>query len=538
MHRIYTAPEASETDAFTIRNVGIPSLVLMERASLGVTKRVMDVLAGEKGYGTLHLRPVICVCGKGNNGGDGLCVARQLKEWGVNVSVFLAWSKAEQENVSFPPADKTQRRHSDDKTGKSSLPSDFDTQLEICRRVGIRFADRLTIPKDAVIVDAVFGNGLDREVGGAYRDVIKKINASGAYVISVDLPSGINATTGRVMGIAVNADETVTFGAERLGHILYPGAAHTGKLTVENIGWQMPDELEDGMGYYLTDSDDLDLIPARSDDSHKGTFGNVLIIAGSKEYGGAAALSCTSAYMTGSGMVRLYTHEDNRTAVLASRPETVVTEYDKGDFKTENETETLEKLKELLKKADSVVMGPGMGKSEISAKIVRYVIENVTCPLIIDADALNLIAEDTAIFKPRKISDMTITPHLKEAAILLGISVDEAGEDLIKTCLNLHEKYKVNVILKGAVTVMTDGKSVFINSGANSGMACAGSGDVLSGILGSLAGFGLKKDELMRAGVFLHAEAGRLAKEKKGAAGMLPMDVAGAVGDVLKSTLR
>ena len=516
MHRIYTAREAGMIDRYTINDIRIPSLVIMERASLGVTKQVMSISDGRT-EDTLRLsRPVICVCGKGNNGGDGLCVARQLKEHGANVSVFLAG----------------------DRTKKRSLFSDFETQLEICRRIGIRFTERLSIPKDAIIVDAIFGNGLDREIDGAYRDVIKKINASGAYVISVDLPSGINATTGRVMGTAVNADETVTFGAERLGHILYPGAAHTGKLTVENIGWQLPDELEDGNGYYLTDSDDLDLIPARSDDSHKGTFGNVLIIAGSKEYGGAAALACTSAYMTGAGLVRLYTHEDNRTAVLASRPETVVTEYDKGDFKPENEAETLGKLKELLQKADSAVMGPGMGKNDISAKIVRNVIANVTCPLILDADALNLIAEGSVIFKPRKGTDITITPHLKEAAVLLGISVDEAGEDLVKTCLDLHEKYKVNVILKDSVTVMTDGNRVFINSGANSGMACAGSGDVLSGILGSLAGFGLKRDELMRTGVFLHSEAGRLARERKGTSGMLPLDVAGAVGDVLKSTVR
>lgn len=514
MHRIYTASEAAAIDSFTINNIGIPSLVLMERASLGVTKRVLSVLGDKKEDGSRSC-PVICVCGKGNNGGDGLCVARQLTEQGVDVSAFLAGGNP--------------YRHG---------TPDFDTQLEICRRTGVRFRDRLRIPENAVVVDAIFGNGLDREVDGAYRDVIKKIKAAGAYVISIDIPSGINATTGGVMGIGVKADETVTFGAERLGHMLYPGAEYTGRLTVEKIGWQGEASVRKDEGFYLLDTGESALIPGRSDDSHKGSFGNVLIIAGSKEYGGAAALACTSAYMTGAGLVHLYTHEDNRTAVLSARPETVVTDYDKGDFKPENEEESLEKLKGLLQKADSVVLGPGMGKSDISAKIVKYVTANVNCPLIMDADALNLIAEGKVPFKIRKGADVTITPHLKEAAVLLGISVEAAGRDLTDTCRQLHKKYKTNVILKGPVTMMTGGKSIFINNGRNSGMACAGSGDVLAGVLGALAGLGLSGDELMCAGVFLHSEAGRQARYKLGPAGMMPLDVAGAVGDVLKSTVR
>ena len=512
MHKIYTAAGAKQTDEHTIKIIGIPSLVLMERAAAGVTKRVLDVLKDD------NKQPVICICGKGNNGADGLAVARQLSERGADVSVYLC---------------NTIKKSAGD---SDDIKSDFDIQLNICLNIGLKFLKTLRIPAGAIVVDSVFGNGLDREVGGIYKDVMAKINKSGAYVIATDIPSGINATTGRVMGSAVRADETVTFGTERTGHILYPGAEYTGRLTVENIGWQTAGLKENGISYYLLDEDDLKLIPERKANSHKGSFGNALLIAGSKEYGGAPILCAGAAFASGAGLVRVYTHEKNRTPLLSRLPEAIVSSYGMSGFEPDKLKESKDELKRLIKNADATAAGPGLGKSNAAVEILKCVFENVTCPLILDADALNLIADGRITLPAGKCSDIIITPHLKEAARLLKCDVGEVEADLPGTALKLHKKFNAGVILKSAVTVITDGKEIFINKGGNSGMACAGSGDVLTGLLCGLAAQGLKGAELMCAGVYLHSAAGECAKRRLGEAGMLPSDIAKSVRDVLKST--
>ena len=518
MHKIYTAAQAQHTDEYTIETIGVPSLVLMERAALCVTGRILQILGSDRS------RPVVCVCGKGNNGADALCVARQLSEEDVNVSVFLCG-----EGVSMEIS--------------SGKKTDFDTQLDICRKTGIRFLKKLSIPSDAIVVEGVFGNGLDREVEGAYKDVIKKLNASEAYVVSIDIPGGINATTGEVMGTAVNADETVSFGSERVGHVLYPGAGHSGRVTVGKIGWQTDAAGTSGPEFFLLDDEDLFLMPDRPAYSHKGTFGSALVVAGSHDYGGAAVLCAKAAFMTGTGLVRVFTHEDNRAAVLSCVPEAIVTEYDTEDNKLEDPGETLEELKGFVKRADSVIVGPGLGKSHASVSILQCVLENAAGSVIMDADALNILADSLKektdgiykSFMKMKKNGIVITPHIKEAASLLGTDKDAVSSDMPGSCRHLHNTLGVNVVLKSAVTVMTEGSRFFINRGGNSGMACAGSGDVLAGILGGLAARGLKGAELMRAGVYLHACAGELARERYGETGMLPSDVALCVRDVIKS---
>ena len=625
MHKIYTAAQAQQTDEYTINTIGIPSLVLMERAALGVTKRILEILKGDR------QRPVICVCGKGNNGADGLAVARQLSEADVNVSVYLCGSSSsqlsgdvEKNSMIAGEAGKAElsgKSSSSVKTGKKSVKTDneqktddFGIQLDICRKTGIPFMNKLTIPSNAIIAEGIFGNGLDREVGGVYKDIIKKINSSGAYVVSIDIPAGVNAATGEIMGIGVNADETVTFGAERTGHILCPGAECAGKLSVVNIGWQteisekIPDkttgrtaekndvrsesmtvarnsseksyEYYHDRAFYLLDDEDLKLLPPRPAFSHKGTFGNTLVVAGSWEYGGAAVLCAKAAYMTGARLVRVYTHEDNRSAVLSNVPEAIVTEYEREDFEEEKLKETLDTLKTFVKKAGSIVVGPGLGKSEASVHILKCVLENAACTVILDADALNIISDSICrkqlfgkktsdpvqtgpgycikdIFlklKKKNKADVIITPHIKEAALLLSAEEGSAGIDMLHlknnifsgadtgavsagmpgACLHLHDMLGVNVVLKSAVTVMTDGRDIFINKGGNSGMACGGSGDVLAGLIGGLAAQGIKGNELMRLGVYLHSKAGELARERYGEPGMLPSDVALCVRDVLK----
>ncbi len=510
MHRIYTARQAQLIDEHTIKNIGIPSLVLMERAALGVTERVIEVLDGDKD------RQVICVCGKGNNGADGLCIARQLRELSANVAVYICGSD---------------RQKKDTGSKKSLLKgsSDFEIQLDICKKTGVRFLSTLRIPSGAVLIEGIFGNGLDREIGQPFAGIITKINRSDAYVISVDIPAGINAGTGQVMGTAVRADETVTFGSERLGHVLYPGNEFTGRLKAVNIGWQTNGVSSDEMDHYLTDKKELDLIPYRPSNSNKGCFGNGLIVAGSEEYGGAPVLSAAGAFMSGAGLVRVFTHKDNRSAVLAKIPEAIVVTYENI------QGEDIEKLKYLIKKADAIVAGPGMGQDETSENMVRIILENAGSTLILDADGLNLISCGRVKPVKRPGADIIVTPHIKEASALLGCGIDDVAGNMTDSCLSLHKLFGAYVILKSSVTVMTDGRDIFINKGQNSGMAVAGSGDVLAGIIGGLAGQGLKGKELMTASVYLHGAAGNKARDRYGEYGMLPSNIAICVRDVLKS---
>lgn len=281
MQYIADAKEAKEIDGISIRQIGIPSFVLMERAAMKVADCVYRIMDHEHGK-------VLAICGMGNNGGDGVAAARILMERGCQVELAYIGNK---EHAS----------------------EEMMTQMEIASKLSIPIADSLEMEKYDVIIDAIFGIGLSREIKGEYHKMIQQINQSGAHVVSVDIPSGVDATTGKVFGIAVKADDTVTFGVNKRGLVLFPGAQYAGKVHVEEIGFPKKalEEVSPKVISYERD-DILKIFPKRIPCSNKGTYGRILVIAGSEHMGGAALFAALAAYRMGSGLVKVFTHENNR----------------------------------------------------------------------------------------------------------------------------------------------------------------------------------------------------------------------------------
>lgn len=508
MKYILDAMQSKEVDTFSIQEIGIPSLVLMERAALAVTEQIMKAYADKK---------ILCVCGSGNNGADGLAAARQLSEKNADVSVMLAAGR--------------------DKKGTL----EYEVQKNIIEKLNINIVDDYVCGKFDVVVDAVFGIGLSRDITGEYAELIDTINSDSARVIAVDIPSGVNASSGAVMGTAVQAAQTVTFGYLKRGIVLYPGAGCAGKVTVADIGFvkSVVDALKDTAFTY--DKSDLCMIPPRRTDGNKGTFGKVLIAAGSQNMGGAAIFSGMAAYRCGCGLVKLLTHEVNHDAVLKHLPEALMSLY---TGLSECDTDSREEAEECFKQqiasdcgwADCVVLGPGISTDNTAVTLVNSVLECVKAPIIIDADALNVIAvHNMSGYAVGK--QVIITPHVGEMARLTGLSVKEIKENPVKTAKEYAEKEGVVCVLKDARTIVTDGVNVYINTSGCDALATGGSGDVLTGVIAGMLMNGLPLLQAAALGCFIHGRAGELAGEDMGNRAVTARDVADYVGNVIKDCI-
>lgn len=537
MRYVLDAASMKNVDSYSINTLGIPSVVLMERAALSVTEAIES-----KVKGNIHT-DIICVCGRGNNGADGLAVARQLYLKGYNVDVYIINSHAS--------------------------TKEFDIQLNIIKNLGIECINSPDFSKYGVIVDALFGNGLSRELEGEARIVVDTINkcstsmrsqyTQNSYnngsrlVVAVDIPSGISASTGVVMGSAVNADITVTFGFEKIGHILYPAASYCGKIIRKDIGFaQYPDMTRDIFTYDYSDISDM--LPLRKPDGNKGTFGKALVIAGSRLYGGAAVLSSRAAARIGAGLVRTLTHISNRTAVITGNMECIVDTYDtdeeRGDFV--KNTETL--VDKCVCWADVVCIGPGLSMEESAVKLVRSVSAKKNIKKLYDADALNIIAQykieldgsnddvgyeaggnsGNASYKD-DMSDknVVVTPHIGEMSRLTGLDIAVIKNNPIDTARTYSREHNCVCVLKDARTIVSDGERVYINMSGNDGMATGGSGDVLSGIITGLMAQGLTTFEASALGVYIHGCAGDEAALRNGKYSMVAGDIIDNIKNVL-----
>ena len=537
MRYVLDAASMKNVDSYSINTLGIPSVVLMERAALSVTEAIES-----KVKGNIHT-DIICVCGRGNNGADGLAVARQLYLKGYNVDVYII--------------------NSHDST------KEFDIQLNIIKNLGIECINSPDFSKYGVIVDALFGNGLSRELAGEARIVVDTINKCSTsvrsqytqnsdnngnrLVVAVDIPSGISASTGVVMGSAVNADITVTFGFEKIGHILYPAASYCGKIIRKDIGFaQYPDMTRDIFTYDYSDISDM--LPLRKPDGNKGTFGKALVIAGSRLYGGAAVLSSRAAARIGAGLVRTLTHISNRTAVITGNMECIVDTYDTdeecGDFV--KNTETL--VDKCICWADVVCIGPGLSMEESAVKLVRSVSAKKNIKKLYDADALNIIAQykieldgsnddvdyeaggnsGNASYKD-DMSDknVVVTPHIGEMSRLTGLDIAVIKNNPIDTARTYSREHNCVCVLKDARTIVSDGERVYINMSGNDGMATGGSGDVLSGIITGLMAQGLTTFEASALGVYIHGCAGDEAALSNGKYSMVAGDIIDNIKNVL-----
>lgn len=483
-----------EADRYTIQELSVPSLTLMERAARACVERIR-----ENGYDTSR---ICVVCGSGNNGGDGFAIARMFAEEGCYVTAVMAGNP-------------------------SHLTKEAAYQKELFEKTEGKLCDEFPEAEYSIIIDALFGVGLSREVSGKYYELIGQMNAAPGCKIAVDIPSGVSADTGAVLGTAFQADETVTFQAEKLGLILYPGKEYAGAVTVSDIGIsEKPFEEDKSVACTLEMADYKRLLPERRPDSNKGTYGKLLMIAGSKGMSGAAYLNALGAYRTGAGLVRIYTAEENRVILQGKIPEAIITTYELFDER---------ELRKLLDWADVVCIGSGLGMSDKSRKIVRTVLENAEVPCVIDADALNLIAENPKYARAFKEKDVIITPHMKEFSRLAGISVEEIKSDRMKALKEYTKKAGAACILKDARTlVQTCGGRVYVNTSGCAAMAKAGSGDVLAGVVSGLLAQGMPLDESARLGVYLHGRAGEYAAMEKGRYSILARELADNIGNALK----
>ena len=498
MIRLLTARESKEADRLTISR-GMPSPVLMERAALSVLHTMQHC--------GMPLDRVLVIAGSGNNGGDGIAVARMLCEKGCTPSVLL--------------------------TGNPDKYSDgMRHQMELLSWYQPTFVDSYESGRYSVVVDAIFGVGLSREITGPVRDLIDAVNADPSVrVIAVDIPSGIHADNGSVCGTAVRAERTVTFAYGKPGLYLAPGTEYAGKVRVAAIGIPVPD----GGGQtgfsqrYLLEQSDLQKLPARDPFGNKGTCGKLLAIAGSKEICGAAYLAGRAALVSGAGMVRILTEHANRIPLAAAFPEALLSTY-------AAEACDPSAYQSLLKWADGVLIGPGIGTGKDAHSLLTWVLRMFGGPLVLDADALNLIAADSELKNlllqaaggaPGRI---VITPHLVEMSRLTGLSVNEIRSDIFETAERYARTTGAVCVLKDARTVIAhpSGVSYLMVSGT-SALATAGSGDVLAGIITALHTAASGGDEICAAalGDLVHGLAGRSAEEMYSARAVTAADAIG-----------
>ncbi len=527
MEFLLNAQQMKYCDSDTIEKIGIPSLVLMERAALAVVDETF--------HAGCDLRSVLVVCGSGNNGGDGFAVARLLDEQGVRVTVAFVGNE-------------------------DSMTEETVAQRQICENCGIKTSSNFMQREYTVIVDAIFGIGLSREIQGRYAQVIDWINQQSAFKVAVDIPSGVSADTGRIFGTAVQADLTVAFAYRKLGHILFPGTESCGKVVRRDIGITA-DRFQGGIPNVFTyGEEDLARIARRRPYSNKGTYGKVLLIAGSRGMSGAACLSAMAAYRSGSGLVRVFTPECNREVIQTYLPEAIVTTYrddviltgqDRGigvrsgtlggdcfsdgdrTVQIKEEGFPAKELEEALAWSDVVGIGPGLGTGRMSEEILATVLSEYRKPLVIDADGLNLLAKNPNLLYETKAS-VILTPHIGEMMRLTDNTKEEILEDLLQTARQFAREYGVICALKDARTVVSDGSRVYVNTSGNNGMAVGGSGDILTGVICGLLAQKMPAFDAAALGVYLHGLAGDAAQEKRSAYGMIARDIADQIGEVLK----
>ena len=490
-------------DTYTIQELGIPSLILMERAALGVVQ-VME----ERG---MDLTRALIVCGSGNNGGDGFAVARLLSEKGLTPEVLFAGRE-------------------------SSLSEECAVQKRIVEKLGIPVFTELPEQEYTVIIDAVFGVGLSREISGRYLEVIEWMNAQPGRKAAIDIPSGVCARTGRILGTAFQAELTVAMACVKLGCELYPGKSAAGETAAVQIGISPAYFKGDRRVCFTYDREDLPLLlPPRRADSHKGTYGRVLMITGSSGMAGAACLAGWAAYGTGAGLIQIYTAQDNRQILQEALPEAIVTCYEDYDRETHAE---------LLAWADVICIGCGLGKSRVSEQLLiqtlKY-LETNEKPCIIDADGLNLLStqmEQLEALADREVP-VILTPHMKEMSRLTGKSVEWIAENRQEVLDEFVSRYPAVCVLKDSRTMAAQKEHpTFVNLAGNSAMAKAGSGDVLAGVITGLAAQGMDPFDSAALGVYLHACGGDEAWRRKGSYSVLARDLIAGVEECMAQAER
>lgn len=495
MLELLTAAQMRAADEKTIL-AGTLSRELMERAA----KAALHIL--EKNFDTSH---TLILCGSGNNGGDGLAMARFLCESGKRVSVFYLGKQT-----------------------VDGLPDTTAMSAECARQyallpVGVCKQFTLNTEGVTAVVDAVFGIGLCRPVTDTIAACLQAIAATAIPVLALDIPSGIHADNGQILGTALPAKITVAIAARKWGHFLLPGALLCGKVITVDIGIDV-----DSPSTFLMEKSDISTLPTRPIGSHKGTFGRVLVIGGSFGMSGAGYLAAKAAYRTGAGLVEILSHKENRIIYQTQLPEALLTLYDPDDFDPHT-------VSQAIQRASAIAIGMGLAQSDIAKRLLKTTLTEATVPVIVDADALNLIAADRTLMELlcTRTAPTVLTPHLGELSRLCGMTIPALRADLPTVAHSFARMSGAVTVAKDARTVISDGTTCYLNACGNSGMSTGGSGDVLAGIIASLAAQGLSAPDAARLGVLAHALAGDAAKTTCGEHGMMASDIADALCHVL-----
>ncbi|MBI5906013.1 MAG: NAD(P)H-hydrate dehydratase [Deltaproteobacteria bacterium] len=518
--KVATARQMGELDRVTIHTYGIPSLVLMENAGRSCTDRIFRIL--EEKVGAPQEASVAVVCGKGNNGGDGMVIARHLHNRGVYVEVFLLGETAD-------------------------LSADAKTQHDILRRMDVEIRVvrdtegvedlRTYLEEVHLCVDAILGTGISSPLEGTIRDVVEVINLSMATVFAVDLPSGIDATTGRILGEAIRADYTGTFGLLKLGHVLLPGSIHCGETEIYDIGIPSRAVFDAEIKTEALDEQIVkSMLSVRPPDFHKGDAGRVYIVGGSPGMTGAPCLAGLAALRMGAGLITVVTPASLRPIVESKQMEVMcagIRDDGTGFFSPG----MIPELLEAVSKADVLVIGPGMGANGSMPEFLKALLPKIKVPFLMDADALNALAGQASLLQSAG-APCIVTPHPGEMSRLTRESIEAIEASRLDSARHLAEEERVTVILKGARTVVATPKGdLFINTTGNPYMASGGMGDALAGMVAALASQGLSPTDAACAGVFLHGMSADLLVREHPMTPVTATDVIGNIPGALQHTL-
>ncbi len=509
--KVATAQEVRELDRAAIEDLGIPGVVLMENAGIHVVRVIKEH------YPDVRNKRMLIVCGKGNNGGDGFVVARHFYNQGVDVRVTLL-------------------------AEKQLLKGDAKINFEIAAKMDLPIVEitsneqlpafRNLLQQADIVVDAILGTGLSEAVRGPYKHIIESLNKSRKPIIAVDIPSGLSADTGIVPGSCIRADVTITFAVPKRGLVLYPAADYVGELEVVDIS--IPKHLirtSDLKVHLLEYADVRSGFLTRPPNSHKGTYGHALVVAGSPGKSGAAVMAGRSALRTGAGLVTVAIPESLRIPMEIPTLEVMTAPLPETTEGTIS-LDAYEQIMTLTQNKRVVALGPGLTTHPATVELVHRLISAFEIPMVIDADGINAVAQRPDILLEAR-APVILTPHPGEMARLVPNT--SIQHDRIGVAQETAQKYNVFIILKGVRTIIAspDG-SIFINPTGNPGMATAGAGDVLTGIVAGLISQSIIPVEAAKIGVFLHGLAGDIVAEDKGAYGLIAGDLIEAIPYTIK----
>ena len=509
--KIVTAEQMGQIDRECTRR-GTPVSALMENAGKAVAEETRDYL------GDIIKQHVLCLTGAGNNGGDGLVAARYLNDWRTKVSVYLASPRP---------------------SGDSNLKLARDNGITCVEAAADKDLKKLTemLESATCVIDALLGTGKMRPLGGVFKEVLERVAAEkkkrDLFIVAVDLPSGMDADTGAVDPAGLYADLTVTLGFPKPGLFIFPGAERVGKLKIADIG--IPESLADAVTTELiTDDWSRAALPKRPWNANKGSFGKVMVAAGSVNYSGAAYLACSGAMRAGAGLVTLATAGSLQPVLAAKLTEVTYLPLPES-LPGIIAAEAADIVQRECRQYQVLLLGCGLGQHPATADFVGALLgKKKLPPLVVDADALNIISKIPAWWRHLP-GDAVLTPHPGEMSRLSGLAVEEIQGDRINVAVKYAAAWQKTVVLKGAYTVIAaaDGRC-FVSPFANPGLASAGTGDVLAGVIAGLAAQGLPLFEAASLGVYLHGETGEAVKNLMGDTGMIASDLLTALPVTIK----